>query len=456
MTVLQEGAALGAVLAAYQDGREVPNSDLYDAVRDPLGFTDDDYRRRELVGKRGTKHCLAQRKVRWFQQSLKRLNLLERVAGKRGVWRLRSAQDKELTPAQAGMTMVGFSTSLGLALWSSCDVFSKINEPIGLIPTSPPNPLAKPRKYGGPSEPEMVDFVCRSLEPMIKNLMPGGSLVVNVSNDVFLPGSPGRSLYVERLTLALHDRYALKLMDRLVFEQPSKPPGPMQWASKARQQLNVAWEPLLWFCPDPLRCFADNRRVLLPHTEKHQKLMARGGESRDAIYSDGAYRIRAGRSFAATTPGRIPRNILTYTHHGAEISQLRTNARAGAADPRRAHAAGSRHISDPVPHARGRPGHGRMRRLGHHSSCRRRDESPLVDHRAHGRVCRRPGAAPHACARLSQLDSAVSAAYSDSCRLLTACRPHYPHLELKRLWITSLHRPANPHRCRRRVGMRSS
>lgn len=327
-SVLKEGAALGAVLAAYQDGYEVPNSALYEAVQKPLGFTDDDYRRRDAVGEGGAKHCLAKRKVRWFQQTLKRLNLLERVPGKRSVWKLRSAQDKELTPAQAGMTMVGFSTSLGLALWSSCDVFAKISEPIALILTSPPFPLARPRKYGGPSEPEMVDFVCRSLEPMIKNLLPGGSLVVNVSNDVFLPGSPARSLYVERLTLALHDRFSLKLMDRLVYEQPSKPPGPMQWASKTRQQLNVAWEPILWFCPDPLRCFADNRRVLLPHTEKHQKLMARGGESRDAIYSDGAYRIRAGRSFAATTPGRIPRNILTYTQHGAEISQLRTNARA--------------------------------------------------------------------------------------------------------------------------------
>lgn len=324
---VDEGAALGRVLAAYQHGGEVSNETLYEAVRAPMGFSREDYERRDAVGRAGTKHCLAQRAVRWHQQTLKKLNLLERVPGKRGVWRMRGSQAKELTPAAAGLTMLGFSTHLGLALWSSCDAFSKIDEPIALILTSPPYPLAKPRKYGGPTEREMVDFVCRSLEPLVKNLLPGGSLCVNTSNDVFMPGSPARSLYIERLTLALHDRFGLSLMDRLCWTSP-KAPGPVQWASKTRQQLNVAYEPVLWFSPDPVRCFADNRRVLLPHTEKHLKLVAAGGERRSAVYGDGAYRLREGRSFAAPTLGRIPRNVLQFTHHGAEISQLRAAARA--------------------------------------------------------------------------------------------------------------------------------
>jgi site-specific DNA-methyltransferase (cytosine-N4-specific) len=102
----------------------------------------------------------------------------------------------------------------------------------------------------------------------------------------------------------------------------------VQWASKTRQQLNVAYEPVLWFSPDPLRCFADNRRVLQPHTDKHLKLVAGGGERRSAVYGDGAYRQREGRSFSTATAGRIPRNVLQFTHHGAEISQLRAQARA--------------------------------------------------------------------------------------------------------------------------------
>lgn len=323
-----ESRALGAVLAVYQQQGEVSNDALYEAVKQPMGFSDEDYQRREAVGKGTKKHCIATRRVRWFQQSLKRLNLVERVPGKRGVWRLRGAQEKELTPAAAGMTLVGFSTNLGLALWSSCDVFSKIDEPIALCLTSPPYALAKPRRYGNPSETEIVDFLIRSLEPIVRNLVPGGSVVLNTSNDVFVPGMPARSLYVERLILALHEKLGLWLCDRLIWKNPCKPPGPMQWASHTRQQLNVAYELCLWFTNDPLRCFADNRRVLEPHTERHKKLLAAGGEKRDAVNNDGAYRIRAGRSFANETPGKIPRNVLEFSHHGAEIAATRAAARA--------------------------------------------------------------------------------------------------------------------------------
>lgn len=323
-----ESLALGAVLSVYQRSGEVSNDALYEAVKAPLGFTDADYEKRAAVGRAGSKHCLAHRAVRWHVQTLKKLNLVERVPNRRGVWRLRGGQEKELTPAAAGMTLVGFSTSLGVALWSSCDVFAKISEPVALCLTSPPYALAKPRRYGNPSEKEIVDFIVRSLEPIVKNLVPGGSLILNTSNDIFISGSPARSLYAERLVLALNEKLGLFKMDTLIWRNPTKPPGPMAWASNTRQQLNVEYELLLWMTNDPLRCFSDNRRVLLPHTDRHRKLVAGGGEHRNAVNSDGAYRIRAGKSYAAETPGRIPRNILEFTHHGAEITETRRRARA--------------------------------------------------------------------------------------------------------------------------------
>ena len=71
-------AALGAVLAVYQRDGEVRNEALYEAVQEPMGFSREDYERRDAVGRAGTKHCLAQRAVRWHQQTLKKLKLLER------------------------------------------------------------------------------------------------------------------------------------------------------------------------------------------------------------------------------------------------------------------------------------------------------------------------------------------------------------------------------------------
>jgi site-specific DNA-methyltransferase (cytosine-N4-specific) len=158
-----------------------------------------------------------------------------------------------------------------------------------------------------------VDFICRVLEPLVPKLAATGSLVLNLSNDVFHERSPARSTYLERVTIALEDRLGLHLMDRIIWQNRSKAPGPIQWASKARNQLNVCWEPCLWLAPDPLRCKADNRRVLMPHSERHLKLMADGGEKRQAVYGDGAYRIRPG-SFAVQTEGRIPRNVIEYGH----------------------------------------------------------------------------------------------------------------------------------------------
>jgi DNA modification methylase len=153
-----------------------------------------------------------------------------------------------------------------------------------------------------------IDFICEILEPVVKNLVCGGNIALSVSQDIFEPGLPSRSMYLEKLTIALCERFGLHLMDRLVWES-NKPPGPYQWASKQRMQLNVGYEFVLWFTNDPMRCIADNRRVLEPHSAAHQKLIGQGGEKRERVSGDGAYRIREG-SYGNDTPGRIPRNVM--------------------------------------------------------------------------------------------------------------------------------------------------
>lgn len=294
------------------------NAELYEAL--PVEFG-----KRQPVGRAGAKHDLDKRKVRWFQQTLKALGVIEPVEGKRGHWRCRTHQ-KTLDIALPGKVLISFSTDLGVALYADCvSVFAKLQEPIALCLTSPPYALARPRAYGNKTEREYVAWLVDALEPIIANLLPGGSLVLNVSNDIFERGSPARSTYLERLVLALTDQ-GLHLMDRWIWHNPCKPPGPTQWASRTRQQLNVAWEPVLWFAKNPHKCFADNRRVLEPHSEKHKKLLARGGENRSAQYGDGAYRIMQG-SYGDRTEGRIPRNVLWHpTGPGRSYSSAEATA----------------------------------------------------------------------------------------------------------------------------------
>lgn len=116
-------------------------------------------------------------------------------------------------------------------------------------------------------------------------------------------------------------------MDELVWHNPSKPPGPVCWASKTRQQLNTAWEPVYWLTNDPRAVRSNNRRVLQEHTDRHLQLIQSGGEMRDAFHSDGAYHVSLG-SYGNATDGRIPRNVLRFGHSCADQRRYKAAARA--------------------------------------------------------------------------------------------------------------------------------
>ena len=329
----QQLALFKSVLGIYLDADQLGNDELYEGLVEQGAVDKEALTQLHKIGESGSKFNLVKRQVRWHQQSLKVLGLLERIPSRRGAWRATSKAKAVLTPAPPRVTLLGFSTELGIALWSSCnDVFDRLEEPIVLCLTSPPYCLAKPRAYGNPPLSEYVDFVCTALEPIVKNLVRGGCVALNVSNDVFEPGSPARSLYRERLVIALHDRLGLSKMDMLCWSNPSKPPGPVQWASKERYQLNVGWEPIYVMCNDPRACIADNRRVLQAHTERHLNLIKRGGEQRERTFSDGAYRLKVG-SFANETVGRIPKNVLTFGHRCSDQIRMRKAAAEAGIPP---------------------------------------------------------------------------------------------------------------------------
>lgn len=313
--------------AANEAGR-LTNAEAYQKVAEVMGLSEEEALVRTVIGKAEASRNVLAQKVRWYQQTLKQSGILEHVEGERGVWQLTRKASKELSEIAPTVAVLGFSTELGLAILGTCEhVFSHIDAPITLVLTSPPYPLKSARAYGNPSEAQYVDWICKTLEPVVKNLVPGGSLCLNISNDVFLSQSPARSLYRERLVLALHDRLGLFKMDELIWENRSKPPGPIQYASLQRNQLNVAWEPVYWFTNDPRQVKADNRRVLQAHTDKHLALIRGGGEQRAVSNSDGAYIIRPG-AYGGDTAGSIPKNVLSFGHRCSAQLAYKKAARA--------------------------------------------------------------------------------------------------------------------------------
>jgi len=309
---MEQLSLLKAVVDEYvsADGG-LNNTTLYDRVSTKLDIDDSLYV--HPVGKAQTRRNLFHRRIRWCQQSLKQSKYLKQIT--RGTWELTNYAKTELHSIKAGQRIIAMSTELGICIWSQSDAVFRdiIDEPIHLVLTSPPYPLKISRAYGNVCQSEYVDFICRSLEPVIAKLATGASIVLNLSNDIFEDRSPARSTYLERLVVALEDRFGLSKMDLIPWVS-NKPPGPVAWASKKRYQLNTGYEPILWFCNDPHRCYADNRRVLKSHTKSHQRFVENGGIKSEAKHGDGVYRKRAG-AYSKVTDGRIPRNVLEYSNY---------------------------------------------------------------------------------------------------------------------------------------------
>jgi hypothetical protein len=241
---INTSVGIATVLAQYSDGAARENKAIYEQLE--IDFSvDSDSSQRKPVGRSGQVHNIFHRQVRWHQQTLRHLGILESAG--RGKWRLTEKAKNDITPAPRKSVMIAFSTDLGCALWANAqDVFSGLQDNITLAFSSPPYPLARARAYGNVSEQLYVDWLCETIAPIIKSLRPGGNVVLNLSNDIFESKLPSRSLYLERLTLALQDRFGLHLMDRFVWHNPSKAPGPLQWASIKRVQANVGYEPVLY------------------------------------------------------------------------------------------------------------------------------------------------------------------------------------------------------------------
>ena len=118
---MQQSDLFEPLLAAYRNvqihDEGISNAALYQAMNLVGG-------ERKPVGRAHERHNLEHRTVRWQQQTLKRLGLLERVPGQRGRWRLtpKAQKDGDLTPAPEGVALVAFSTDLGVAIWTRTEM----------------------------------------------------------------------------------------------------------------------------------------------------------------------------------------------------------------------------------------------------------------------------------------------------------------------------------------------
>lgn len=312
------------VMMAYSDGTK-SNSDVYKVVSNKQNVNIDDHV--EAVGKQKKPVNLFMRKIRWIQQSMKREGLIERLDY--GQWRLSNEGKFRLTQINTNKHMVAASTELGVMIWARSEhVFNDVIDcNIDLCFTSPPY-LGIARSYGShKNEQQYIDFILRILTPIRKRMIKGANLCLNLTNDAFIKGAYGKkSLYLEKLIIAISEELDMSLMDRVVWHANNKAPGPTQFTSIRRTSLLSKSEPLLVFCTSPQHSLADNRRVLTPYSQNMKKLIEQGGEKQKRSTPDSKHGVCIG-NFANDNGGALLGNVLSIGTTCTEKNALLKEAR---------------------------------------------------------------------------------------------------------------------------------
>lgn len=294
------------ILRALEAGEEVPVQEIYESLE---ASADSDPHAVAAVGRDRQPVNLFQRTVRWAYQSLKHKKMV--ASRRRGYWYITGTGRTHLTAIQEGQAMIAFRTDLGICLWADATAAGEFDGELSLICVSPPYPLLRKRSYGNPSADEYVDWLLQKLTPAVKLLKPGGSLVLNLGQDVFEPGRPVRSTYLEQTVLALTQECGLRLHDRIPMVNRTREPGPTPWALRAPYLLRQIWEPIYWFSNSD-KPSANNRSILRAYTKSMEALVEKGGETRSFRGPSGSRR-RVG-SFGADNGGALPTNVFEVIH----------------------------------------------------------------------------------------------------------------------------------------------
>jgi len=204
-------------------------------------------------------------KIHWVRQNAVCRNLIHK--NHYGYWTLTQKGEDTLCNAKAGLILIVYETPNGQALWAEAKTAAGAleDESINLIFTSPPYPILNGRKYGTFTDSEIIELLTSCAKDWKRSLKPDGSLVLNL-RDVWLPkaktGGAVRSLYQEKLLLALCEDIGFYFADRLYWKNPSHSPE-SNWVTVQKVRTNNDIEHLFWLGKSP-NPYADTKPVLTP------------------------------------------------------------------------------------------------------------------------------------------------------------------------------------------------
>lgn len=218
---------------------------------------------------------------------------------------------------------LGYQTELGKFYNASIEEFnsseeaSKLEGNVNLIFTSPPFPLASPKKYGNKIGEDYLNWIVDVVRGLIPLLAEDGSLVMEIGN-AWDKGAPTMSTLPLRTLLAIEEQTNLHLCQQFIWENSARLPGPATWVNKERIRLKDSHTHLWWFSPSE-RPKADNRNVLTEYSPAMKRLIKTGKYNPGVRPSE---HVIGEETFKTDNKGAIHSSTIVAPFEAREIEQI--------------------------------------------------------------------------------------------------------------------------------------
>jgi DNA modification methylase len=213
-----------------------------------------------------------------------------------------------------------FSTPIGQAFLCSIEDFldskkaKSLKGKVNLILTSPPYPLVIPKKYGNMKGDEYLNWMSHLSIGLSELLTEDGSMVVEIGNSWNAKSPTMSTLPIETL-ISISKSANLNICQQLIWNNPSKLPGPATWVNIKRERVTDSFTHIWWFSKSE-HPKANNRNVLQPYKTGMEKLIAR--QSYNSGSRPSGHQISK-EGFLTHNGGSIPQSVLNFANSGFDI-----------------------------------------------------------------------------------------------------------------------------------------
>jgi len=214
-----------------------------------------------------------------------------------------------------------YTTKFGRAyLGDSLEIMRRLpDESVDLVVTSPPFPLTfrKKKPYTSVGEDAFVAWFLPYAEECRRLLKATGSLILDLGG-VWNKGTPTKSLYQQRLLIALCDQVGFHYAQDVYWYNPAALPAPAEWVNVRRIRVKSAVDVVYWLAKTEAPR-ANNREVLKAYSSDMLRLIERGYRAKTR---PSGHNITG--KFQKNLGGSIPSNMLEIGNNDSNSLYLKS------------------------------------------------------------------------------------------------------------------------------------